>query len=49
MDCNYLITGLSKFGNNQLKKYKEKKIENEVKSLELDLNYWLKNKILRPI
>lgn len=49
MNCNYLLTGHSRFGNRQLRKYREKKIEKEVKSLEADLRYWLKNNSLRPL
>jgi len=48
MVCDYLLTGHSKFGNKELKRYREKKIEKEVKSLEQDLKYWLENRSLRP-
>jgi hypothetical protein len=49
MICNYILTGHSRFGNKQLKKYREKKIEEEVKNLEQDLTYWLTNKTKRSL
>jgi hypothetical protein len=47
MLCNYLLTGHTRMGNKQFKRFREKQIEKDVKKLEADLIYWLRNKRLR--
>ena len=48
MVCDYVLTGHSKLGNKQLKKFREKEIEKQLKNLEMDITYWLQNKTKRP-